>query len=137
MKQLIIWEIGSIKIVIEIHLYSTHLSIAAIYCLWLLHQLLQPYLFSHTLAGSSLCLIVKQLYWQIFYFYFFNFPPLSLSILGPKLFVKPSSKSNRHIIINAISHCCLAGSVNTDLKNKVLEVSNQMVIFSFFFFLIC
>ncbi|CAE1313065.1 CAMSAP [Acanthosepion pharaonis] len=40
---------------------------------------------------------------------------------GPKLFVKPSSKSNRHIIINAISHCCLAGSVNTDLKNKVLE----------------
>ncbi|GAB1597927.1 calmodulin-regulated spectrin-associated protein 2-like isoform X8 [Argonauta hians] len=40
---------------------------------------------------------------------------------GPKLFVKPSSKSNRHIIINAISHCCLAGCVNVDLKNKVLE----------------
>ncbi|XP_041360750.1 calmodulin-regulated spectrin-associated protein 1-like isoform X2 [Gigantopelta aegis] len=40
---------------------------------------------------------------------------------GPKLFVKPSSKSNRHIILNAISHCCLAGIVNTDLKNKVLE----------------
>ncbi|KAL3891227.1 hypothetical protein ACJMK2_003490 [Sinanodonta woodiana] len=40
---------------------------------------------------------------------------------GPKLFVKPSSKSNRHIIINALSHCCLAGSVNTELKNKVLE----------------
>ncbi|CAI9721032.1 calmodulin-regulated spectrin-associated protein 2 isoform X3 [Octopus vulgaris] len=40
---------------------------------------------------------------------------------GPKLFVKPSSKSNRHIIINAISHCCLAGCVNLDLKNKVLE----------------
>ncbi|RUS88243.1 hypothetical protein EGW08_004009, partial [Elysia chlorotica] len=28
---------------------------------------------------------------------------------GPKLYVKPSAKSNRHIIVNAISHCCLAG----------------------------
>lgn len=44
---------------------------------------------------------------------------------GPKLYVKPSEKqkSNRHIIINAISHCCLAGVVNNDAKNKVLEVS--------------
>ncbi|XP_061178757.1 calmodulin-regulated spectrin-associated protein 1-B-like isoform X1 [Saccostrea echinata] len=41
---------------------------------------------------------------------------------GPKLFVKPSSKSNRHIIINAISQCVLAGPVNADQKNKVLEV---------------
>ncbi|XP_060076436.1 calmodulin-regulated spectrin-associated protein 1-like [Ylistrum balloti] len=40
---------------------------------------------------------------------------------GPRLFVKPSSKSNRHIIINAISHCCLAGSVNSEMKAKVLE----------------
>ncbi|XP_005113257.2 calmodulin-regulated spectrin-associated protein 1 [Aplysia californica] len=40
---------------------------------------------------------------------------------GPKLYVKPSAKSNRHIIVNAISHCCLAGCVNTDMKNKVLE----------------
>ncbi|XP_052763683.1 calmodulin-regulated spectrin-associated protein 1-like isoform X3 [Mya arenaria] len=40
---------------------------------------------------------------------------------GPKLFVRPSAKSNRHIITNAISHCCLAGIVNTDQKNKVLE----------------
>ncbi|XP_076438027.1 LOW QUALITY PROTEIN: uncharacterized protein LOC143277153 [Babylonia areolata] len=40
---------------------------------------------------------------------------------GPKLFVKPSAKSNRHIIINALSYCCLAGIVNTDMKNKVLE----------------
>ncbi|KAI8776658.1 calmodulin-regulated spectrin-associated protein 1, partial [Biomphalaria glabrata] len=40
---------------------------------------------------------------------------------GPKLFVKPSAKSNRHIIINALSHCCLAGSVNTEMKNKVLD----------------
>lgn len=41
---------------------------------------------------------------------------------GPKLFVKPSQKSNRHIITNAIGHCCLAGSVNRDIKDKVLEV---------------
>jgi len=39
-----------------------------------------------------------------------------------KLFVQPSFKSNRGIIINAISHCVLAGTVNTDVKNKVLEV---------------
>ncbi|XP_046362508.2 calmodulin-regulated spectrin-associated protein 1-like isoform X6 [Haliotis rufescens] len=44
---------------------------------------------------------------------------------GPKLFVKPSSKSNRNIIMNAISHCCLAGCVNTDTKNKVLEIISQ------------
>lgn len=41
---------------------------------------------------------------------------------GPKLYVKPSSKSNKSIIHNAISHCCLAGSVNTSMKNKVIEV---------------
>lgn len=43
---------------------------------------------------------------------------------GPKLYVKPSEKqkSNRTIIINAISHCCLAGAVNTEKKNEVLEV---------------
>ncbi|ELU11545.1 hypothetical protein CAPTEDRAFT_228385 [Capitella teleta] len=44
---------------------------------------------------------------------------------GPKLFVKPSSKSNRHIIANAISHCCLAGTVNSDVKNRVLDVLNN------------
>ncbi|VDI76016.1 calmodulin-regulated spectrin-associated protein [Mytilus galloprovincialis] len=41
---------------------------------------------------------------------------------GPKLYVKPSTKSNKSIINNAISHCCLAGSVNTTMKNTVLEV---------------
>ena len=40
---------------------------------------------------------------------------------GPKLFVKPSGKSNVQIIINAIKTVCLAGSVNADLKKKVLE----------------
>ena len=36
--------------------------------------------------------------------------------------MKPSTKSNKSIINNAISHCCLAGSVNATMKNKVLEV---------------
>lgn len=40
---------------------------------------------------------------------------------GPKLFVKPSVKSNRTIVINAINHRCLAGSVNKEQKAKVLE----------------
>eukprot|EP00058_Branchiostoma_floridae_P017577 XP_002603065.1 hypothetical protein BRAFLDRAFT_63302 [Branchiostoma floridae] len=39
----------------------------------------------------------------------------------PKLFVKPSTKSNRHIIINALKDCCLAGEVNNQVKGKVLE----------------
>lgn len=47
--------------------------------------------------------------------------------LGPKLFKKPSQKSNRHIIVNAISHCCLAGTVNTAVKDKVLDVSGKNV----------
>lgn len=54
--------------------------------------------------------------WEIFMLVF---------CLGPKLFVKPSSKSNRHIIINAISQCVLAGPVNADQKNKVLEVTEN------------
>lgn len=47
------------------------------------------------------------------------------SYAGPKLFVKPSQKSNRHIIVNAIKDCCLAGLVNQDLKNKVVEEINK------------
>ncbi|CDQ67951.1 unnamed protein product [Oncorhynchus mykiss] len=41
---------------------------------------------------------------------------------GPKLFKEPSSKSNKPIIFNAISHCCLAGKVNEPQKNTLLEV---------------
>jgi len=41
---------------------------------------------------------------------------------GPKLFVKPTQKSNRSIIVNAVSHCCLAGHVNRDKVDKALEV---------------
>ncbi|ERE70557.1 calmodulin-regulated spectrin-associated protein 1 [Cricetulus griseus] len=42
---------------------------------------------------------------------------------GPKLFKEPSSKSNKPIIHNAISHCCLAGKVNEPHKNSILEAS--------------
>ncbi|KAM4634070.1 calmodulin-regulated spectrin-associated protein 1a [Polymixia lowei] len=40
---------------------------------------------------------------------------------GPKLFKEPSSKSNKSIIINAITHCCLPGKVNESQKNVLLE----------------
>lgn len=41
---------------------------------------------------------------------------------GPKLYVKPSQKSNRGIILNAIN-VVLAGTVNAETKRKVIEVS--------------
>ncbi|XP_040818788.1 calmodulin-regulated spectrin-associated protein 1 isoform X5 [Ochotona curzoniae] len=40
---------------------------------------------------------------------------------GPKLFKEPSSKSNKTIIHNAVSHCCLAGKVNEPHKDSVLQ----------------
>lgn len=40
---------------------------------------------------------------------------------GPKLFVKPSQKSNKTLILNAIN-AVLAGAVNLETKKKVLEV---------------
>lgn len=52
-----------------------------------------------------------------------NFTNLGLVFLGPKLFKEPSSKSNKPIIHNAISHCCLAGKVNEPHKNSILEAS--------------
>ncbi|RWS13538.1 calmodulin-regulated spectrin-associated protein 2-like protein [Dinothrombium tinctorium] len=42
---------------------------------------------------------------------------------GPKLFVKPTQKSNRGIIINA-SNVVLAGAVNNEVKKRVLEEIN-------------
>lgn len=42
---------------------------------------------------------------------------------GPKLYKEPSAKSNKHIIQNALAHCCLAGKVNEGPKNKILEVT--------------
>lgn len=41
---------------------------------------------------------------------------------GPKLFKEPSFKSNKFIIHNALSRCCLAGKVNETQKNKIVEV---------------
>ncbi|XP_075714908.1 calmodulin-regulated spectrin-associated protein 3 isoform X3 [Rhinoderma darwinii] len=40
---------------------------------------------------------------------------------GPRLYKEPSAKSNKYIIHNALSHCCLAGKVNEPQKSKVLE----------------
>lgn len=42
-------------------------------------------------------------------------------LIGPKLFKKPSAKSNRLIIHNAIRDCCLPGIVNEDVQRKVLD----------------
>ncbi|MGH0155681.1 UNVERIFIED_CONTAM: hypothetical protein FKN15_029688 [Acipenser sinensis] len=39
----------------------------------------------------------------------------------PKLYKEPSLKSNKFIIHNALSRCCLAGRVNEAQKNKILE----------------
>ncbi|XP_029999090.1 calmodulin-regulated spectrin-associated protein 3-like isoform X2 [Sphaeramia orbicularis] len=40
---------------------------------------------------------------------------------GPKLFKEPSFKSNKFIIHNALSRCCLAGKVNETQKSKIVE----------------
>uniref|UniRef100_G3U7T7 Calmodulin regulated spectrin associated protein family member 3 n=1 Tax=Loxodonta africana TaxID=9785 RepID=G3U7T7_LOXAF len=39
---------------------------------------------------------------------------------GPRLYKEPSAKSNKFIIHNALSHCCLAGK-NEPQKNRILE----------------
>ena len=44
---------------------------------------------------------------------------------GPKLFVKPSAKSNRSIILNALN-VVLAGAVNADTKKRATNVSKQL-----------
>lgn len=49
--------------------------------------------------------------------------------LGPKLYKEPSFKSNKFIIHNAISRCCLAGKVNEPQKNKIIEVRDLTVVF--------
>lgn len=47
--------------------------------------------------------------------------------LGPKLYKEPSFKSNKFIIHNAITRCCLAGKVNEPQKNKIVEVGTALV----------
>eukprot|EP00794_Sanderia_malayensis_P011804 gene11804-13027_t len=44
---------------------------------------------------------------------------------GPPVYVKPSGKSNRQIMFNAITHCCLSGEVNKEAKEKSLQVLSQ------------
>ncbi|XP_065063681.1 uncharacterized protein LOC135690133 [Rhopilema esculentum] len=44
---------------------------------------------------------------------------------GPPVYVKPTGKSNRQIIVNAISYCCLSGEVNKEAKEKSLQVLSQ------------
>uniref|UniRef100_A0A3Q3M1L8 CKK domain-containing protein n=1 Tax=Mastacembelus armatus TaxID=205130 RepID=A0A3Q3M1L8_9TELE len=48
---------------------------------------------------------------------------------GPKLYKEPSFKSNKFIIHNAITRCCLAGKVNEPQKNKIVEVINMWPFF--------
>ena len=47
---------------------------------------------------------------------------------GPKLFKEPSFKSNKFIIHNALSRCCLAGKVNETQKHKMVEVKLSFII---------
>lgn len=41
---------------------------------------------------------------------------------GPKLYKEPSLKSNKHIINNAICHCCLPGKVNETTRMRALQI---------------
>ncbi|KAM7400762.1 hypothetical protein PAMA_005109 [Pampus argenteus] len=61
--------------------------------------------------------------------------PSNAEYTGPKLYKEPSAKSNKHIIQNALAHCCLAGKVNEGQKNKIIdemeksEANNFLVLF--------
>ncbi|KAK2822319.1 hypothetical protein Q5P01_022384 [Channa striata] len=61
--------------------------------------------------------------------------PSNTEYTGPKLYKEPSAKSNKHIIQNALAHCCLAGKVNEGQKNKILdemeksEANNFLILF--------
>ncbi|XP_077936085.1 calmodulin-regulated spectrin-associated protein 3-like isoform X3 [Gasterosteus aculeatus] len=50
-----------------------------------------------------------------------NGTPPAPEYTGPKLFKEPSFKSNKFIIHNALSRCCLAGKVNETQKNRMVE----------------
>ena len=40
--------------------------------------------------------------------------------------MKPQSRGNRQIIVNAINQCVLPGAVNAELKSKVLKEMNSL-----------
>ncbi|XP_048590716.1 uncharacterized protein LOC5518363 isoform X2 [Nematostella vectensis] len=44
---------------------------------------------------------------------------------GPQCYVKPSGKSNRKLIVNAISYVCLSGTVNKDAKERCLQAISE------------
>ncbi|XP_031567239.1 uncharacterized protein LOC116302157 isoform X2 [Actinia tenebrosa] len=50
---------------------------------------------------------------------------------GPQCYVKPSGKSNRKLIINAISHVCLSGTVNNESKERCLQAIAESQGFNF------
>lgn len=54
---------------------------------------------------------------------------LMFFLAGLKLFKEPSFKSNKFIIHNALSRCCLAGKVNETQKNKIAEVDLKFFTF--------
>lgn len=80
-----------------------------------IYRYLQHYFW---LDGNLVCLMVQKytVATSIFLCCFFFCP------VGPKLYKEPSAKSNKHIIQNALAHCCLAGKVNEGQKNKILDV---------------
>ena len=91
---------------------------------------------SHLGMGSKMCPVSVGVQWfyifildnDWFYMVYSSTRICCISSAGPKLYVKPSSKSNRHIITNAIAHCVLAGTVNQNSKDKVLQVSGRSVL---------
>ena len=46
--------------------------------------------------------------------------------LGVQSYVKPSGKTNRKLIINAVTHVCLPGVVNKETKEKCLQVCKKL-----------
>ena len=45
---------------------------------------------------------------------------------GVQSYVKPSGKTNRKLIINAVTHVCLPGVVNKETKEKCLQVCEKL-----------
>lgn len=70
--------------------------------------------------------ITNRIHQNVFHISKFQLP-IYVYFVGPKLYKEPSFKSNKFIIHNAITRCCLAGKVNEPQKNKIVEVSNPAV----------
>lgn len=70
--------------------------------------------------------VASTFYWNVFHDSELKLL-VSVCSVGPKLYKEPSFKSNKFIIHNAITRCCLAGKVNEPQKNKIVEVSSPAV----------